>query len=55
MSKDQVPGTNPGGDALSGLPEPLEAWETALVLGSIGVGVLAFVVLGWAVTRFILR
>ena len=54
MSQDQAPGTNPGGDAFSGVPEPWEAWETALVLGSIGVGVLALVVLGWAVTQFIL-
>jgi hypothetical protein len=54
MSQDQVPGTNPGGDALSGIPEPWETWETALVLGSIGVGVLALVVLGWAVAQFIL-
>ena len=54
MSQDQAPGANPGGDVLSGVPEPWEAWETALVLGSIGVGVLALVVLGWAVTQFIL-
>ncbi len=55
MSQDQVPGTSPGGgDALAGVPEPWEAWETALVAGSIGVGVFALVVLGWAVTQFIL-
>jgi hypothetical protein len=54
MSQDRAPGTNPGGDALSGVPEPWEAWETALVVGSISVGVLALVVLGWAVTQFIL-
>ena len=54
MSQDQAPGNNPGGDALSGVAEPWEAWETALVFGSIGVGVLALVVLGWAVTQFIL-
>lgn len=54
MSQDQAPGPGPGGDSLTGVAEPWEAWETALVLGSIGVGVLALVVLGWAVTQFIL-
>jgi hypothetical protein len=54
MSQDQGPGTHPGGDALAGAPEPWEAWETALVVGSIGTGVLALVVLGWAVSKFIL-
>lgn len=54
MSHDQAPGVGTGGDALSAPPEPWEAWETALVLGSIGMGVLALLALGWAVTRFIL-
>ena len=54
MSQDQVLGANPGGDALAGVPEPWEAWETALVTGSIAAGVLALVVLGWAVSTFIL-
>ena len=54
MLQDQAPGVGTGGDALSAPPEPWEAWETVLVLGSIGVGVLALLALGWAVTRFIL-
>jgi hypothetical protein len=54
MSQDQTPGASPGGDALSGVPEPWEPWETALVTGSIAAGVLALVVLGWAVSKFIL-
>jgi hypothetical protein len=54
MPQDQAPGVGAGADALSAPPEPWEAWETVLVLGSIGVGVLALLALGWAVTRFIL-
>jgi hypothetical protein len=41
-------------DALSGVPEPWEAWETTLVLGSIAVGLVGLVLLGWLVARFIL-
>ena len=41
-------------DALSGEPEGWEYWETGLVLGSIAVGAIGLVVLGWAVDRFIL-
>jgi hypothetical protein len=44
----------PGDDALSGAPEPWERWETTLVLGSIAVGLIGLVVLGWLVDRFIL-
>ena len=54
MSQDRAPGASPGDDALAGIPEPWEPWETALVVGSIGVGVFAIVVLAWAFTRFIL-
>jgi hypothetical protein len=54
VSQDQAPGAGPGGDAPSGVPEPWEPWETALVLGGISVAVLTFVALGWAVTQFIL-
>jgi hypothetical protein len=43
-----------GDDALSGAPEPWERWETTLVLGSIAVGVVGLVLLGWLVARFIL-
>ena len=39
---------------LSGAPEPWERWETTLVLGSIAVGAVGLVVLGWLVDRFIL-
>jgi hypothetical protein len=41
-------------DALSGAPEPWERWETSLVLGSIGLGLVGLVLLGWLVARFIL-
>jgi len=44
----------PADDALSGVPEPWESWETTLVLGSLAVGVLGLVLLGWLVARFIL-
>jgi hypothetical protein len=54
MSHDSSPGKVPGEDALSGTPEPWERWETALVLGSLGVGVAGLVLLGWLVDRFIL-
>jgi hypothetical protein len=54
MSHDSSPGKIPGEDALSGAPEPWERWETALVLGSLGVGLAGLVLLGWLVDRFIL-
>jgi hypothetical protein len=41
-------------EALSGAPEPWERWETTLVLGSIAVGFVGLVLLGWLVDRFIL-
>jgi hypothetical protein len=41
-------------DALSGPPECWESWETALVFGSIGIGAVGLVVLGWLVDVFIL-
>ena len=44
-----------GEDALSGTPEPWERWETTLVLGSLFVGLLGLLLLGWLVDRFILR
>jgi hypothetical protein len=49
-----VPPPATGDDALSGAPEPWERWETRLVAGSIAVGLLGLVVLGWLVDRFIL-
>jgi hypothetical protein len=54
MSQPVPPPVAPADDALSGAPEPWERWETTLVLGSIAVGVVGLVVLGWLVDRFIL-
>ena len=54
MSHDGLPQAAPAEDALSGTPEPWEPWETSLVLGSIAVGLLGLVLLGWLVARFIL-
>lgn len=54
MSHDESPRAAPGDDALSGAPEPWETWETSLVLGSIAVGLVGLVLLGWLVDRFIL-
>ncbi len=53
MSHEPSPAT-PGEDVLSGAPEPWERWETTLVLGSIALGVVGLVLLGWLVDRFIL-
>jgi len=41
-------------DSLTGEAEPWEAWETSLVLWSIGVGIVGLLVFGWFVSRFIL-
>lgn len=41
-------------DALSGPAEPWERWETTLVLGSLAVGLVGLVLLGWLVAWFIL-
>jgi hypothetical protein len=49
-----MPDPAPGDDALSGVPEPWERWETRLVLGSIVLGLVGLVLLGWLVARFIL-
>ena len=54
MMHDVPPQAAPGDDALSGAPEPWERWETSLVLGSIAVGCVGLVLLGWLVARFIL-
>ena len=35
-------------------PEPWERWETSLVLGSLLLGCVGLVLLGWLVARFIL-
>lgn len=43
-----------GDDSLSGAPEPWERWETTLVVGSITLGFVGLVLLGWLVDRFIL-
>lgn len=54
MSHDQPPDPAPAEDALAGVPEPWESWETSLVVGSIALGVVGLVLLGWLVDRFIL-
>ena len=54
MTHDVPPRTAAADDALSGVPEPWEPWETSLVLGSIAVGFVGLVLLGWLVARFIL-
>jgi hypothetical protein len=54
MSQDPSRVAPAGDDALSGTPEPWERWETTLVLGSIAVGLVGLVLLGWLVDRFIL-
>jgi hypothetical protein len=54
MSHPVSPQAASGEDALSGVPEPWERWETVLVLASIGVGLLGLVLLGWLVAQFIL-
>jgi hypothetical protein len=54
MSQEPSPGATPGEDALSGAPEPWEAWESSLVLGSIAGGLIGLLLLGWLVSRFIL-
>ena len=54
MQQPESRGPTPGEDALAGAPEPWESWETTLVLGSIAVGALGLVVLGWLVDVFIL-
>lgn len=54
MTHDVAPPSSPSDDALSGAPEPWERWETSLVLGSIGLGLVGLVLLGWLVALFIL-
>ncbi|HET7608339.1 MAG TPA: hypothetical protein VFL84_06660 [Gammaproteobacteria bacterium] len=54
MTHDVTPPTAPSDDALSGAPEPWERWETSLVLGSLLLGCVGLVLLGWLVARFIL-
>ena len=53
MSHEPSPEAS-GEDVLSGVAEPWERWETTLVLGSIALGVVGLVLLGWLVDRFIL-
>jgi hypothetical protein len=54
MTHDVPPQAAPGDDALSGVPEPWERWETSLVIGSLAAGLVGLVLLGWLVARFIL-
>ena len=41
-------------EALLGEPEPWEPWETKLVTYSIGLAIIALVVLGWLINTYIL-
>ena len=34
--------------------EPWEAWETKLVLWSLGIAIMGLVILGWLINTFIL-
>lgn len=54
MTHDVPPQASPGDDALSGVPEPWERWETSLVVGSLVLGFIGLLLLGWLVARFIL-
>jgi hypothetical protein len=54
MSHDGSPQASSSEDALAGTPEPWEPWETTLVVGSISIGVVGLLLLGWLVDRFIL-
>jgi cytochrome b561 len=54
MTNDVPPSAAPDENVLSGAPEPWERWETTLVLGSLAVGFVGLLVLGWLVSRFIL-
>jgi hypothetical protein len=54
MADERAPAKPPGDDALAGAPEPWESWETSLVLGSIALGLVGLLVLGWLVARFVL-
>ena len=54
MTHDVPPPAAPGDEVLSGAPEPWERWETSLVLGSLGLGFVGLVLLGWLVAVFIL-
>lgn len=41
-------------EALLGDPEPWEAWETKLVLVSIGIAIIGLIILGWLISTYIL-
>jgi len=47
MTHDVPAQAAPGDDALSGAPEPWERWETSLVLGSLAMGCVGLVLLGF--------
>jgi hypothetical protein len=40
--------------SLLGEPEPWQPWESKLVLGSVAVGIVGLLILGWLVDRFLL-
>lgn len=41
-------------EELLGEAEPWEAWETKLVLWSLGIAIVGLVILGWLINTFIL-
>ena len=41
-------------EALLGDPEPWEAWETKLVLWSIGIAIISLIILSWLISTYIL-
>ena len=42
-------------EELLGEAEPWEPWETKLVGGSIGIALVALIILGWLINTFILN
>jgi cytochrome b561 len=42
-------------EELLGEAEPWEKWETQLVSGSIGIALIALIVLGWLINTFVLK
>jgi hypothetical protein len=53
LQEDGADASSGRDEAFTGDPEAWGYWEAGLVLGSIAVGAMGFVVLGWAVERFI--
>jgi hypothetical protein len=54
MNGDPASSSSSDDDPFTAAPEAWEPWETRLVVGSIAIGMIGLVVLGWLVDRFIL-